>query len=116
MKRLMKQAALAMAALALLNGCAATPSKYARPSGVNPANDCRLFPVTQYMWRDAYPGLLDAEVQPEWFYPAYAGIGTLAWVVVTPFLPVVDALVLPLWAGQDCTWENTAKDIQKISG
>lgn len=105
-----------MAALLLLDACVTAPSKYARPSGVNPANDCRVFPITQYMWREGYSGLLNAQVEPDWMYPAYAGAGTVTWLMATPFLPVIDALTMPLWAGQTCTWDKTLEDIKQIPG
>lgn len=111
----LKPAAL-LAILPLLAACVATPSQYARDVGVNPATDCRVFPITQHMWRDAYPGLLNAQVDPDWMYPVYAGLGTTTWLVATPFLPLVDLLVAPLWMGQGCTWDNTWQDIQKVPG
>ncbi len=93
-------------ALGLLGGCATPTAKYAIPSGANPARNCQLMPVMRYMWGYAYRSMLDVTVQPEWVYPAYAGLGTLSWLVITPFFPVADVLTAPLWATQECAWDG----------
>jgi len=103
--------------LALLSACAAPPSKYSRgnpPSGENVAKECKALPVTRKMWGDAYLQMLDYKTDPDWFYPAYVGLGTLSWIIAAPMIPAAEFMVTPMWAGQECTWENTLKEVQEF--
>jgi hypothetical protein len=102
----MKNAVLAALACGLLSACVAQSIKYPENTGTNPARECQVMPITRHMLVDAYPSMLDNTVEPGWLFPAYAGLGTISWLVATPFFPVADLLTAPLRAGQACTWEK----------
>jgi hypothetical protein len=105
----MKNTMLALLAAGMLGACAsqpATPRQPApsvKPAGINPALDCGVLPVTEYLWGPAYRNMLHAKVDPDWAYPAYVGLSTGGWVLATAFVPGVDLLLLPMRLGQDCS-------------
>jgi hypothetical protein len=104
----------ALIILACLSGCATTPPSSAQPSPTPPppltppayqvtalampppATQCRVLPITQYVWREGYPKMMDSFDQKDALYPLYVGLGTLSWAGVTPLLFPVDLIMLPL--------------------
>lgn len=89
--------------MAGLLGACATPPQPAQRAGVNPVLNCGVLPVTEYLWGEGYRKMLDTRIEPEWVYPAYVGLGTGGWVLMTPFVPLVDLMVVPLRIGEPCT-------------
>jgi hypothetical protein len=99
----MRNTISALLILGLLNACASRPPQEPQLSAPNPATQCAVLPITQYVWTEGYSKMLSASDQQSWFYPVYAGLGTLSWMTVTPFLPVMDILVIPLRITQPCS-------------
>jgi hypothetical protein len=99
----MKKTVLALLAAGMLGACATQPAQPAKRAGVNPALNCGVLPVTEYLWGEGYRKMLDTPVQPEWAYPAYVGLSTGGWALATLFVPAVDILVAPLRIGEPCT-------------
>lgn len=109
----MRNRLLALIALGCLCACAAAPppAPSSPPSPLAatpparlatsltvppPATQCRVLPVTEHVWREGYPQMLDSFDQKDMLYPLYVGLSTLSWAVITPLLPVADATVLPM--------------------
>lgn len=87
----------------VLGGCASDPVRYPRSSAQNPLQVCQWFPTTRYMWGEGYQAILDTKTEPDWLHPVYVGLGTAVWSAATPFFPVTDLFIAPLWVGKSCS-------------